>query len=110
MNRKRLNHIIEYRMSKTKEVFATKNDEYANETEVFNNFKQAVGISFNNTPEKVAWEFLTKHLQSVKDILNDIEGGKIPSISVLDEKMNDAHNYLYLIEGMIQEKIENNDN
>lgn len=86
-----------------------KNDEYASEEEVFANFKDGVGISYNKTPEKYAWELLSKHLQSIKDIMIDIEAGRLPTVALIDEKMNDAHNYLYLIEGMIQEKIEKND-
>jgi len=107
MNRKRFNHIIEHRVEKSIGVFKSKNDEYASEEEVFANFKQGVGISYNNTPEKYAWELLSKHLQSIKDILSSLEKGIKPSVSLIDEKMNDAHNYLYLIEGMITEKIEN---
>lgn len=106
MNRKRFNHIIDHRVEKSISVFKSKNDEYASEEEVFQNFKDGVGISYNNTPEKYAWELLSKHLQSIKDILNNIENDNYPSLSLIDEKMNDSHNYLYLIEGMITEKIE----
>lgn len=106
MIRKKFNFIVDKRIQQSRDVFQNKNEEYAGEDEVFQNFKDGVGISFNGTPEKYAWELLSKHLQSIKDILYNIENNKIPTKELVDEKMNDAHNYLYLIEGMIQEKIE----
>jgi len=106
MNRKRFNHILQHRIEKSQEVFGIKNNEYANEEEVFANFKDGAGISYHNTPEKYGWELLVKHLQSIKDIIANTEKGKLPTKSILEEKFSDAHNYLYLIEGMLVEKIE----
>lgn len=108
MIRKKLNQIIQERFEQSRAIFENKNEEYANNEEVFKNFKQGVGLSFNNTPEKYAWELLCKHLQSIKDILTDIENNKSITKELVDEKMSDAHNYLYLIEGMITEKQEDN--
>ncbi len=106
MIRKRFNHIVESAIDRSKKVMVSKNTEYATEDEVFANFKQGLGISYHNIPEKYTWELLVKHLQSIKDIISDIESGKLPSQYLVDEKFGDAHNYLYLLEGMIIERKE----
>jgi hypothetical protein len=50
----------------------------------------------------VAWEFATKHFQSIKDIIS----GKIPyDQSRIQEKIGDAIIYLILIEGMMIERL-----
>ena len=51
----------------------------------------------------VAWEYMVKHLQSVKDIIS----GDVPSSKeTLDEKFNDIIVYSLLIKGMLQEKLD----
>lgn len=107
MIRKKFNYIVDKAIDRSRNVMISKNEEYASEDEVFGNFKKGVGLSFHDTPEKYCWELLTKHLQSIKDILSDVENNKLPTQALLDEKFADAHNYLYLLEGMIIEKSEN---
>ena len=105
MKRKEFNEdIVNNAILRSKTVLAHKNDEYAGEEEVFANFKEGLGLSFHNIPEKYTWELLCKHLQSIKDIISNIENNKLPTKELLDEKFTDAHNYLYLLEGMIKER------
>ncbi len=105
MTRKEFNeNIVERGMIRSRIVLRSKNEEYAGEEEVFENFKQGLGISFHTIPEKYTWELLCKHLQSIKDIISDVENNKLPTEDLIDEKFADAHNYLYLIEGMIKER------
>jgi hypothetical protein len=72
--------------------------------DVFSNFKNSSGgLSFHNKPEMVAWEFATKHFQSIKDIIS----GKVEyNKETIDEKFNDAIIYLLLMKGMMIEKEE----
>jgi hypothetical protein len=108
MDRPTFDQIVGKRLDLIKKVLVSKGKEYSTETDVFHNFRAAAGVSFHNAPEKVAWEFMTKHLQSIKDILNHVEIGGFngyPSEALVEEKIGDAVNYLILIEGMLKERI-----
>ena len=73
-------------------------------------FKKATGISFHDCPEQLAWEYMTKHLQSIKDMIHhvSIDGyNGYPEKDMLREKFGDAINYLLLIELMMVERIRN---
>jgi len=78
--------------------------EYSRGKDAFHNFNQAQGLSTTGTPAKVAWEFCVKHLQSLKDLLNDNEEGVDINPEVIDEKIGDIIVYMTLIRGMLREK------
>lgn len=102
--------VIQRRLDLINTVMRAKNKEYANDSDKFHNFKASTGISFHSAPEKIAWEFMTKHLQSIKDILDHVEVGGYngyPTEALVEEKIGDAINYLILIEGMLKERIQN---
>jgi hypothetical protein len=109
MNRKVFNKHVEACFDRSRNVMIKKGAEYSGDAEVFHNFNNSVGISLHKTNTAVAWEFLVKHLQSVKDMIASIEKdgslGKIDQF-MLDEKFGDIHNYLLLIEGMIKKKLQ----
>ena len=68
--------------------------------------KEAVPFVYriHDKPEMVAWEFATKHFQSIKDIIS----GKVPaSQAAIDEKFGDAIVYLLLMKGMMTERQRN---
>jgi hypothetical protein len=113
MNRTKFNKIVERRFELSKQTLINKGSEYANDQNVFANFEKAVGLSFQNVPEKVAWEYAVKHFQSIKDILDHIGVDGVngfPSKELVEEKFGDAINYLIIIEGMIKKRIENYNN
>lgn len=108
MIRAEFNEIVERRCDLIKNVLVKKGQEYANDDEVFHNFKNAANISFHSSHEKVAWEFMVKHLQSIKDIIEhvSIDGANgYPKNPLIEEKIGDAINYLILIEGMLKERV-----
>ena len=107
MNRNDFNETVEDRIRLIKKVLQNKGKEYASDENVFHNFIQAKGISFHNSQEKIAWEYSVKHLQSIKDLIDQVDKGAIPSIALVEEKFGDAINYLILIEAMIKERIIN---
>ncbi|TXG79640.1 MAG: hypothetical protein E6R13_09620 [Spirochaetes bacterium] len=110
MDRPTFDQIVERRLDLIRKVLVSKGKEYSTDHDVFHNFRAATGVSFHDAPEKVAWEFMTKHLQSIKDILNHVETGGFnghPSEALVEEKIGDAVNYLILIEGMLKERIKN---
>lgn len=101
MTKEKFLKILNNTLDKINSLFDSKNKEYAGEKDVFANFKKASsGISFHRKPEQVAWEYMTKHLQSIKDL---IENGNYSNSSLVDEKIDDTIVYLLLIKGMIKE-------
>jgi hypothetical protein len=107
MTRGEFNTFVENRIYLIKKVLLSKGKEYANDIDVFHNFKAAEGLSFHECPEKVCWEFMVKHLQSIKDILDHVEANGVdgyPTREIVTEKFGDAINYLVLLEGMLEEK------
>jgi len=98
--------VVQRRIQLIKDVLETKNSEYADKDDVFKAFTESLPLSFHDTKQAVAWEFMVKHLQSIKMIIEArAKTGKIPDQKVLEEKIGDAINYLILIEGMFKEDI-----
>lgn len=99
----KFNTILKETLTRLEYLFEGKNKEYANMQDVFANFKNASeGLSFHNKPEMVAWEYMVKHLQSIKDIANS---DTTPDKFLVNEKINDAIMYLILMKGMLHERI-----
>lgn len=98
--------VVEPRLELIKEILIQKGTEYGADKSTFHNFEQASKLSFHTTPQGVAWEFMCKHLQSIKDIIEDYQKlDKLPTKELLEEKIGDAINYLILIEGMFKKEI-----
>jgi hypothetical protein len=99
--------VVQRRIQLIKDVLETKNSEYADKDDVFKAFTESLPLSFHDTKQAVAWEFMVKHLQSIKMIIEaKAKTGKIPDEKMLEEKIGDAINYLILIEGMFKEDME----
>ena len=99
--------VIEPRIELIREVLVKKGTEYGADKSAFHNFEQASELSFHKTPQGVAWEFMCKHLQSIRDMIFDRQSHDIiPSKAMVEEKFGDAINYLILMEGMFKEEIE----
>jgi hypothetical protein len=110
MNRTDFNKHVEEVFDRSRNVMVKKGAEYSGDVEVFHNFNDSVGISIHKTNVAVAWEYLTKHLQSVKDMVTAIEvDGSLGKLNqnMLDEKFGDIINYFLLIEGMVKERLQN---
>ena len=88
-------------------MLGAKDKEYSRGGDKLYNFKRAALLQ-NITPEKALLGMWTKHLISIIDIINEIDE-KIPSQEMLNEKFNDNINYLFLVEGLIEER-KNKDN
>ena len=98
--------VVQRRVQLIKDVLQSKNEEYAGQDDVFKAFTEALPLSFHDTKQAVAWEFMVKHLQSIKLIIEErAKKGKIPDEKLLEEKIGDAINYLILIEGMCKEEM-----
>jgi len=107
MNRTDFNKIVERRVELINSVLNSKGKEYGGDHDVFANFKESVGITFANSPEKVAWEYMGKHLWSIKDMIEkSVDPQTHITDAMIEEKIGDAINYLILIEGMLKERYE----
>jgi len=100
MNRKEFNALVDKRKQLIESVLQKKGAEYANEANVFHNFEEGAQMSFHSKREMVAWEYMIKHLQSIRDMVGD---DKSYSEHVIREKFGDAINYLILMEAMMLE-------
>jgi len=96
--KKVVTHLDRIRRNSTDYVLK-KNEEYATDSDVFRNFR--TGISLQDKPQAVAWEYMTKHLQWIKDAINTDHK---PTHAELDEKFIDAINYLLIIRAMYQDR------
>jgi hypothetical protein len=100
MNRKEFNALVDKRKELIESVLQKKGAEYANEANVFHNFEEGAKLSFHSNREMVAWEYMIKHLQSIKDMISN----NTPySEHIIREKFGDAINYMILIEAMMLE-------
>ena len=98
--------VVQRRVQLIKAVLETKNSEYADKDDVFKAFTESIPLSFHDTKQAVAWEFMVKHLQSIKMIIEaKASTGHIPDEKLIEEKIGDAINYLILIEGMFKEDL-----
>lgn len=104
MTKKDFNEVIEKRISLIRSTLASKGGEYTSEEDAFESFKTiAQGLSLHDDSTKVLWELLTKHLYSVKRM---VESPIVPEEALVKEKIGDAINYLILLEGLFMEDIE----
>lgn len=98
--------VIEARISLIRSTLASKGGEYSSEDDVFESFKAiSNGLSLHDDSTQVLWELLTKHLYSIRKM---IESSVAPSKEHMQEKIGDAINYLILLEGIFTEDIQLN--
>lgn len=109
MIQEKFDEIVARRCNLIKEVLTVKAKEYAQPGDRLHNFDVAARIS-GLSRERCLDGFMLKHFVSYKDILNDIDMGKLPTREYLDEKVGDIINYLILFEASVIEKIEEYDN
>ena len=105
MNQKAFITLLEKIFDRTRQVLARKRNEYIHNQDVFSSFKKGTQMSFHSMPEKVAWEYACKHLESIKSMLDNIDKGQEPDAELINEKFGDAINYLILIEGMLKDRL-----
>lgn len=100
MNKTEFNKLVDERIKLIQSVLQKKGAEYANDKDVFHNFEEGTKMSFHDTREMVAWEYMMKHMISIKDM---ISSKQTFSEHVIREKFGDAINYLILMESMMLE-------
>ena len=87
------------RLALTEQILNSKGSEYATDANRFHNFDAASDFT-GDTPEKVLWGFLMKHIVSVQDIVEH----PVVTEERMDEKIGDCICYLILLEGLIRRR------
>jgi hypothetical protein len=87
-------------------LMARKSKEYSPGHDRLSNFKDA-GAMQRISPEQALFGMLTKHLVSLADMckavmIGGMDGGMTQA--VWEEKLTDAHNYLFLLEALLKER------
>ena len=103
MNNTDFETVVVGRLAKIQLVMANKAVESSSDRDRLHDFKVAARIS-GSTPEKALWGMAMKHLVSVTDILDAVEGGRVPAPALVDEKLGDMINYLILLETLLVER------
>jgi hypothetical protein len=85
-----------------------KGKEYAPGEDRLQNFKDA-GELQSISPEQALFGMLAKHLVSLADMCKPLTmwenlGPTLHSQAVWEEKLTDAHNYLFLLEALLKER------
>lgn len=102
MTPEKFNELVERRLKLVGDTLMFKGQEYAGgRSDRLHNFKRGAQVQ-DNTPAETLRGYWTKHIVSVFDFIEAMaEGKKLPAPAVLDEKLGDAVNYLFLLEGII---------
>jgi hypothetical protein len=100
MKTQEFNELLDYCLASIKEVLAKKSFEYAKNDDRLYNFYDAAKIT-GLTPQHQCWSFLSKHLVSIKLILDN---PKIWTNEMIEEKIGDAINYLILLLAILTEE------
>lgn len=98
--------IISDTLDSLKKTLVVKGKEYMRNNNPFHNFEIAASMA-NTTREKALYGFALKHLVSISDMRNDIENGKLPTLDMVEEKFNDALNYLLLEKASVIDRVVN---
>lgn len=100
-NKEQFEAVLERRLERIREVLGVKAGEYATGADRYHNFHQAARMN-KETPERALWGMSTKHLVSVKDLVDWTESDpERITPEMADEKIGDMINYLILLEGLL---------
>ena len=104
MTNEEFESLVNNRLYLIKKTLNTKANEYAR-GDSLSNFKQA-GHLLHCTPERALLGFVVKHIVALADFVNDLEGGLNQTSDRWSEKIGDITNYMILLEGLIVERIQ----
>lgn len=97
------NTLVQKRVKQCTDILFVKNKEYSSDTDRLHNFKVAAQF-LGCHPITALKGMMVKHEVSIFDMCCAvIEGGQPPSYILMDEKFGDVHNYLFLLEALMEE-------
>jgi hypothetical protein len=100
MTPEQFNNVLDQRIQLTRDLLASKAEEYAPDVDRLRNFKLG-GVIQGITPEKCLLGYWTKHLCSIIDMINSED--TYPQF-LWNDKIGDAINYLILLEALTVER------
>jgi hypothetical protein len=104
MTEKEFQDVLTTRLTKIKETLSSKAEEYATDNDKLHNFNVGARLT-GQTRERVLWGFAIKHYISFLDILDSLDKGKLPTETLVDEKIGDLINYLVLVEASLKDRL-----
>src|SRR5680860_254597 len=108
MNKAQFEQHVQACKNRIDETLTEKAKQYRRNDNPFHNFDKAAEMNWI-TAERALMGMMAKHEVSIRDIIDDIDNGKHPSIEMLSEKIGDNINYLILLEGIIKRRLGEND-
>jgi hypothetical protein len=101
------NKIVDERVKQSAEVLKSKGRQYSRGGDRLHNFKQ-IARQKHTIPEDVLMFLVSKQWVNLNDCVDDIKQELIYVMEhwppLYDELLNDIHNYLYLLEGLLKER------
>jgi hypothetical protein len=104
MRQEDFDNCVNNRMELCKKVLVAKGIEYADDDRL-SNFKKAAGLR-GDTPESALWGMAVKHLVSINDMIDELSIGICHPLSMWEEKLGDALNYLFILRAQLQERAD----
>ena len=101
MNVVKFSDLVQDRIKSCIETMRYKRNEYAEEQDVLRNFRDAGRVA-GVPAEKALFGMWLKHLISLMDM---IDGKTEYDLAMINEKFIDNHNYLYLLEALLRERL-----
>ena len=106
MNSNKFNDVVQEQLKRCTDILCVKADEYAADDDRLHNFKAAAGYR-GIDPKDALMGMATKHLVSISDMCKT-GNQKTYSVSMWNEKITDAMNYMLLLRGLVEEEMEEN--
>lgn len=103
MKNDEIDKYIRETISRVENTLLVKAKEYVRNDDRLHNFNVGSALT-GMTRERVLDGFMLKHYISYRDMLNDIDNGKLPSNQYVEEKIGDMIVYLILMEASIKNK------
>lgn len=100
MNTTEFNQVLEDQIQRCKDTLIKKGDEYATEDRL-HNFHAGAGLC-QRSPEEVCASFMLKHIVSIYDMCRDASAGKSHPLTIWNEKLGDAINYMLLLSAIVR--------
>lgn len=97
-------NVVDTTLQQIRDILIEKGKEYRRNNNPFHNFEVGANKKCISR-EKVLDGMLLKHEISIDDMTNDLDLGKLPTASVVNEKFNDNLIYLIIKKAMFLDRI-----
>ena len=99
MTAREFKKLVKARQKHTDATLLEKGEEYSRGNDRLHNFTSAAAMN-NETPAQALWGMVSKHIISIKDMVEDTSQGICPTDAQVTEKLGDMINYMHLLEGL----------